>query len=286
MFKSPRKILLYIIYGNDQIYYDGAIFSYLTFMHWVYEKDKLETVVLTQKAEKFKNYPLTVIPMSESQIKDWSLNGKYHFRIKNRGLAYVMDKLNLSNQDKVLFFDSDTYFHRNPMPLFDLIQPNQALFYLNEGEIYKRKRFNVFIEYLEGKTLIIDDETYELSKKSVMWGSLMVGLMPNMRSSLEWSDKLLLSFVDTVPAHTIEPFALSESLLKKYKIVEGKNFVSLYSTSRKKIHAAEVLSSFFDDVEGLNLQEKISFAQKIRIKRSAIKVITQRIIQLINYVKK
>ena len=105
LFKSPRKILLYIIYGNDQIYYDGAIFSYLTFMHWVSEKDKLETVVLTQKAEKFKNYPLTVIPMSESQKKDWSLNGKYHFRIKNRGLAYVMDKLNLSNQDKVLFFD-------------------------------------------------------------------------------------------------------------------------------------------------------------------------------------
>jgi hypothetical protein len=284
--KSSRKILLYITYGEDRGYYDGAIFSYLTFMNWVSENDPIETVMLTQKPEEFKDFPVTIMPINEQQKNDWSLNDKYHFRIKNRGLAFVMDSLNLTDQDKILFFDSDTYFHTNPINLFNLIQPDQALFYLNEGQIYKRKRFYVYIQYLEGKTISIGNENYRLSKESTMWGSLMVGIMPNMRSSLEWSDKLLLKLIDMVPVHTIEPFALAETLLRKYKIIEGKNFVSLYSTSRKKKHAIEVLSVFFDEIKNLTLKDKILLAQKVKIKRSALKVIKQRLFQIINYVKK
>ena len=50
-----------------------------------------------------------------------------------------------------------------------------------------------------------------------MWGSLMVGIMPNMRHSLEWSDLLMQKFFEIVPSHTIEPFSLSETLLRNYK---------------------------------------------------------------------
>jgi hypothetical protein len=281
--KSFRKIILYIVYGDDQGYYDGAKFSYLTFMNWVSEKDNIETVILTQKPEEFKNLPVKTISISEKQKKDWSLNGKYHFRIKNRGLSYVMNKLKLVNGDKILFFDTDTYFHKTPLPLFDLIQPNQALFYLNEGRIIKRKRFDVYVKTLEKKKIIIDNKGYELSDKSRMWGSLMVGLMPNMYSSLEWSDKLLLELINIVPAHTIEPFALSEALLRKYQIVEGKDFVSLYSTSRKKLHATEILSKFFEQQINNSLEDQIKLAQKVKIKRSLFKVLKQRFFQLINY---
>ena len=252
-------------------------------MNWVSEKDNIETVILTQKPEEFKNLPVKTISISEKQKKDWSLNGKYHFRIKNRGLSYVMNKLKLVNGDKILFFDTDTYFHKTPLPLFDLIQPNQALFYLNEGRIIKRKIFDVYVKTLEKKKIIIDNKGYELSDKSRMWGSLMVGLMPNMYSSLEWSDKLLLELINIVPAHTIEPFALSEALLRKYQIVEGKDFVSLYSTSRKKLHATEILSKFFEQQINNSLEDQIKLAQKVKIKRSLFKVLKQRFFQLINY---
>jgi len=247
-----RKIITYIIYGNNQSYYDGAKFSFLTFMHWISSEDPIEIVVLTEKPEKFTNYPVRVIKISDEQLKIWSLDGKYHFRIKNRGLAFIMDKLQLKKEDKILFFDSDTYFHKSPLRLFDLIKPNQALFYLNEGLIYKRKRFNVYIKHLEGRQIEIEGHHYKLTKKSALWGSLMVGIMPNMRPSLEWSDKLLLKLNDLVPSHTIEPFALSETLLRNYKLVEGKNFVSLYSTSRKKEYASKILDKFFFQNEKKN----------------------------------
>jgi hypothetical protein len=274
-----RKVILYIVYGADQGYYDGAKFSLLTFKYWSKEEN-IEIVVLTEKPKEFSDYQVRVISIPDVKKNEWSLNGKYHFRIKNRGLAYVMDELKLEEQDKILFFDADTYFHKSPLPLFNLIQPNQALFYLNEGLIYKRKRFNVYVRHLEGKRIEIDGEFYELSKKSALWGSLMVGIMANMRPSLDWADKLLLKFFDLVPSHTIEPFALSESLLRKYRIVEGNFFVSLYSTSRKKKYARNILSNFFKKNKLLHLNEKIQLAQNVKIKRPLYVILKQRLQRL------
>jgi len=277
-----RRIVLYIVYGHDQGYYDGAKFSLITFMNWISNNDLIEIVILSENPEAFKNLPVTVIPITKLQINEWSLNGKYHFRIKNRGLAFAMDVLKVKNSDKILFLDTDTYFKKSPLELFDLIQPKQALFYLNEGLIYDRKRFNVYVESLRNKQIKIDDKIYELKKDSEMWGSLMIGIMPNMRTSLELSDKLLLKFIDIVPAHTIEPFALVEILKRKCKIVEGKRFVSLYSTSRKKEYAVKIISKFFVDNKSSSFESLINKAQKIKIKRSIYTVVKQRFIRLVN----
>ena len=274
---NPRKILLYIVYGDDQAYYDGAIFSYLTFMNWIADDDRIEVVVLTEKPSKFIDYPIKVFLMNEKQKNEWSLNGKYHFRIKNRGLAFIMDKLKLENSDKILFFDTDTYFHKSPLPLFDLIQTNQALLYLNEGFIYDKKRFSVYVKNLEGIKIEIDNEFYELSKKSALWGSLMVGIAANMKPTLDWADKLMVNFFKIVPSHTIEPFALSESLLRYYKIAEGKKYVSLYSTSRKKEHAKNILASFFIKSKELKINDQVRLAQTVKIKRSLFKILIQRL---------
>ena len=107
-----RKVILYIVYGADQAYYDGAKFSLLTFKHWSKEEN-IEIVVLTEKPEKFSDYPVKVITMNSDQKKEWSINGAYHFRIKNRGMAFVMDKLNLKELDKILFFWFGKIFLRN-----------------------------------------------------------------------------------------------------------------------------------------------------------------------------
>ena len=276
-----RKILLYIVFGENKGYYDGAKFSLLTFMNWVLNEDPVEIVILTENPDEFESYPVTVFPISVEQRNEWSLDGKYYFRIKNRGMAYIMDQLELTEQDKILFLDTDTYFHKSSLPLFDLIQPNQALFYLNEGLIYNRKRFQVYIDHLEGNPIQIENDLYELSKESTMWGSLMVGIMPNMRPSLDWADKLMQVFIDTVPVHTIEPFSLAESLLRKYKMTEGKKYVSLYSTSRKKEHAILIIAEFLNKCQGLPIDKQISLAQKVIIKRSIFKVIKQRIMHLL-----
>jgi hypothetical protein len=109
----------------------------------------------------------------------------------------------------------------------------------------------------------------------------MIGIMPNMRPSLEWADKLMLKFFDIVPSHTIEPFALSESLLRKYTMVEGRSLVSLYSTSRKKEHATKVLSKFFEKNKFLEVDEQVRLAQKVKIKRPLFVILRQRFLRII-----
>ena len=114
-----------------------------------------------------------------------------------------------------------------------------------------------------------------------MWGSLMVGIMLDMRPSLDLADELLLKFIDIVPAHTIEPFALVEMLKRKYKIVEGKKFVNLYSTSRKKEHVVKILSKFFIENKSSSFESLIYEAQKIQIKRSIFIILKQRFLRLV-----
>ena len=89
-------------------------------------------------------------------------------------------------------------------------------------------------------------------------------------------------FVEMVPSHTIEPFSLAESLLKDYKMTEGKKYVSLYSTSRKKEHALPIIAEFLNRYGTLSIDKQISFAQKVAIKRSSIKLISQRILHLLS----
>ena len=84
-----------------------------------------------------------------------------------------------------------------------------------------------------------------------------------------------------VPSHTIEPFALSESLLRKYQLVEGKKFVSLYSTSRKREYAKKILLNFFQDATNMNIEKQIKLAQNVKLKRPLFIVIKQRFLRIL-----
>jgi len=55
----------------------------------------------------------------------------------------------------------------------------------------------------------------------------------------------------------------------------------LYSTSRKKEHAISIIDEFLNRCQALPIDKQISLAQKVIIKRSAFKVIKQRILHLL-----
>jgi hypothetical protein len=90
----------------------------------------------------------------------------------------------------------------------------------------------------------------------------------------------MLEFFKMVPAHTIEPFSLVESLkINKCSLVEGKKFVKLYSTSGRKKYASKVLSKFFTDNADKPISNQISLAQNIDVRRPIITTIKERIVK-------
>ncbi len=272
-----RKILLYIVYGDQQIYYDGAIFSFLSFKYWSKNDNQIEIFILTENPEKFNGYPVNIIPLTKQLKSEWSLNGKYHFRIKNRGLAHAIDKIGLKDSDKLLFCDTDTYFNKSPLHVFDLIRNNQALLYLNEGLISKKKRFSVYAENLVDANFVIDGLPYSLSKDSAMWGSLLIGVTIKMRKSIDLADQIMLKLLDIVPAHTIEQFSLAEALKKEFKIVEGKNFIKTYTTKRMKENAQAILAAFFYENQFSSFDYKVQRSHKIKFRRPLLTIIKQRL---------
>ncbi len=277
---SGSKTLLYIVYGTDPMYYKSVKFSILSLMNFISQEDKINIVVLSEKPEEFSSYPIKVIPITQEQKDEWSLNNKYHFRIKNRGLKFILEYLKLNEEDKVLYIDADSYFKKSPLDLFDLINSNQALLYVKEGLIYQKKRYKAYVDSLNNINIPIENYTYTLSKTSAMWGSAIVGITVSMKHNIDFADKLMLKFIEMVPSHTVEQFSLAESLSKEYNLVSGKKLINLYSTSAKMEYAKKILINFFKEYSNLPLEEQIKKASKTKITRPIGTIITQRLKKL------
>lgn len=271
--------LLYIVYGDHDVYYQGAMFSILSFLNNAASlEDTPEIIILTEKPDYFKNYPVSTYLITPEMKASWSVNGKYHFRIKNRGLKHITEQLNFDELDKLLFIDADTYFTKDPNQLFNLISKQQALMFLNEGLITSKKKFGSLKDGMEGVTLQLPSfGEYRLSPDAAMWGSLMIGITPNMFHLLDYADQLMLSLMEKTDIHTIEQFSLVEALKTKYNVIEGKNFVKHYSTSGKKKHAEKVLRLFFNNVGKQEFTQQLSAAKKVKLTRNLYTVLKQKL---------
>ncbi len=271
--------LLYIVYGDSDVYYQGAKFSILSFLNNSPSlADKPEIIILTEKPDHFKNYPVSTYLITPEMKDEWTVNGKYHFRIKNRGLKYITDQLTFSEQDKLLFIDTDTYFNEDPNQLFDLISNQQALMFLNEGLITSKKKFESLRDGIGGVTLQLPSfGEYKLSKDSSMWGSLMIGMTPNMFHLLDYADQLMLALMKKTDIHTIEQFSLVEALKTQFDVVEGKKLVKHYSTSGKKKHAEKVLQNFFTHFGNQKFTLQLNAAKKIKLTRNLYTVLKQKL---------
>ena len=276
--KNHNK-LLYIVYGENDVYYQGAKFSILSFLN---NSPSLantpEIIVLTEKPDHFIKYPVSTYLITPEMKAEWSVGGKYHFRIKNRGLKFITDQLTFSESDKLLFIDADTYFNKDPNQLFDLISDQQALMFLNEGLITSKKKFESLRKGIEGVTLQLPSfGEYKLSKDASMWGSLMIGMTPNMFHLLDYADQLMLSLMKKTDIHTIEQFSLVEALKTQVNVVEGKKLVKHYSTSGKKKHAEKVLQSFFTLFGNQEFTKQLNAAKKIKLTRNLYTVLKQKL---------
>jgi len=275
-----KSIVCYIIYGENQGYYNSAKFSILNLLNYT-KGNNIEIVVLSEKIEEFKGYPVTSIEITKHQIDDWSLSGKYHFRIKNLGIQHIVQTLNLSSNDKIIFFDTDIYFQKNPLQLLDMISNSKAIMYQDEGFICKKKRFDYYKNNLSKKTLECKNgKTYSMTLNAKMWGSAIIGLPGKTALKLlQNADNIMLcilSKIDVEKAHTIEQFSLSESVKEIHKIIEGKKYVSIYSTDRKKINAEKEIAKFFkNNNESYNeLLSKKSLS--VNLKRTLVQIIKDR----------
>lgn len=277
-----KKIILYIIYGDDQTFYKSAKFSILNLLNFTDNAD-IDIIVLSTNIEEFKDFPITTIEITKQQLNDWSFDGKYHFRIKNLGLQYILKTFDLSKNDKILFFDTDVYFKKNPLALFDLITDAQVVMYKNEGCIYKKKRFNYYKNNLKGKLIQYKkDGSYTLNFNSEMWGSAIIGIPALAHYSIKDADLLMSNLVETLDsdkAHTIEQLSLVEILKKDFRVIEGKKYINIYSTSGKKNFALKEINNFLKENNRMDIKSLSEKSLRVNIERSIFQIIKDKLLQ-------
>lgn len=265
--------LVYIVYGDDIAYYEGAKFSLLSFLSHIEEEAWPSIYVLTEKPEQFAYTPATVFAIDSEQKKEWTKNGRYHFRIKNRGLKFILEQA-AEEVEKFLFFDADTHFTSSAMPLFELVNEDKSVLFYPEKNLYS-DQVGVDYEQLRGRTFVLPGgDEYRLTENSVMWNSGVIGVNRHRKDSVDYADEIILSLMSAnCQAHTIEQFALSEALSRDSQLSPAREFVRDYSTSGQKNWARKVLKTFFQEHGDKPFEEQVKLAQSVSFTRPLSEVI-------------
>ena len=265
----------YIVYGKNEGFFLGAKFSILSLL--ANNTDELKIVVLTDNEHYFQGLPIITLPLSQDEKDNWSLNDRYHFRIKNRGLDKIITSLNLSDRDKIIAIDTDTYFKKPITPVFDAIDNEHSTIFRNEGKIREKPRFKVYKDALNEKHFTTPSGlTYTLSADAEMWGTLLWGFQISNRHLLDKADDIMLCLLEVVDSHTIEPFSLSESIKSEHNLFESKAYVLNYSTSGKKRHALRMITKFFESNSQLTCFDLARKTKHLNLKRNLFSLLRSR----------
>ena len=269
------NFVAYVVYGKNEDYFLSAKFSILSVL--ANNTDELKIIVLTDNENYFEGLPITTIALHQDEKNKWSLNDRYHFRIKNRGLKKIITFLSLKSEDKIIVFDTDTYFNAPIKPLYDLITKSSSVMFRNEGRIRKNIRFKTYYNVLSGRNFQTPlGKNYTLSDEAEMWGALLCGIQVNNVSILDEADDIMLLLLNHVASHTIEQFALAETIKAHHQIHEGKAHVLNYSSSGKKRHAIKIIRSFFASSKQYSYEELAQRTKDINLKRNFFQLIRSR----------
>lgn len=276
MTRTAKKYLAFVIYGNDKTYYQGARFCILSFFaNWQGdESSRPEVVVLAEETEHFSGLPIHLFQINTDQKREWSLDNTYHFRIKNRGLKYIGEQLELEQEDKLLFLDTDTYFEQPTNVYFDSISAEQSLMFFPEVIINSLPDTNEYA-VIRNKTFDLEDGSiYSVSEKSTMWASAVIGITGAQLKAFDYADQLIRALRSGgCKAHTLEQFALSEALSREVTLVPSKDWLKHYSTSGRKDWGRKVLDSFFASHGKKPFEEQIKLAKDVSFTRPLSEVI-------------
>ncbi|AKJ98432.1 MULTISPECIES: hypothetical protein [Pseudomonas fluorescens group] len=138
--KVPQQ-LLYLVYGDQDVYRHEAKFSILTALAHGKPSTLPRIRVLTDRPEDFQGWPVETLALSAERLAQWQGEHGYIHRRKACAIA-----AGLTLAQKTLFVDTDTLFLDDPDLLFQQIQPGQYLMdsfeydwdYVCEREDYRR----------------------------------------------------------------------------------------------------------------------------------------------------
>ncbi|WLG86591.1 hypothetical protein PSH97_08735 [Pseudomonas cucumis] len=228
--KKTRNQLLYLIYGNQDVYRREAKFSILTALSHVKKGEPPCIRVLTDRPQDYAGWPVETVLLTEETLTLWQGGNGYHHRRKACAMA-----AGLALAEKTLFVDTDTLFLSDPSLIFNQIEPGH---YLMDRLEYNWRDVCERHDYLKlGEQLrphgITPDNGFKL------YNSGLCGVTERDAPLFETSIQLIDEWTrGSFDIHTIEQIALSFAMRDK-PVREAKKYVYHYFAEKRFFHAMQ-----------------------------------------------
>lgn len=228
--KKVRHQLLYLIYGNQDVYRREAKFSILTVLSQAQNGQRPAIRILTDRPQDYAGWPVDTVLLDEATLTRWQGKHGYHHRRKACAIAAGMQLA-----EKTLFVDTDTLFTSHPNRLFDLIEPNRSV--MDRFE-YEWKDVHERSDYLKlGRDLSVHGVTPDNGFK--LYNSGLCGVTENDAALFEESIRLIDEWtMGGFEIHTIEQIALSYAMRHR-PVAEARKYVYHYFAEKRFFHAMQ-----------------------------------------------
>jgi hypothetical protein len=227
---KPPHQLLYLIYGQQDVYRREAKFSILTALAQLKSSESLCIRVMTDRPQDFIGWPVETIELDETTLTQWQGGNGYLHRRKACAIAQ-----GLTLADKTLFVDTDTLFLKSPHRLFELIEPGQYVmdeFEYDWSYVCKRPDYLKLGHHLHGHGI-------SASNSFKLYNSGLCGVCSSDAPLLETSIRLIDEWTrDTFEIHTIEQIAISFAM-RGSTVREACKFVHHYYADKRFFHAMQ-----------------------------------------------
>lgn len=226
--KKTRHQLLYLIYGNQDVYRREAKFSILTALSHAKGGAMPSIRILTDRPEDYAGWPVETVFLSQDTLTRWQGDNGYHHRRKACAIA-----AGLKLAEKTLFVDTDTLFTSDPNRIFSQIQPGRYLmdrFEYDWHYVCERPEYQKLGACLETHG-ITPDNGFKL------YNSGLCGVTDRDGALFDESIRLIDEWTrDGFDIHTIEQIALSFAMRDK-PVAEAKKYIYHYFAEKRFFHA-------------------------------------------------
>jgi hypothetical protein len=227
--KTPHQ-LLYLIYGNQDVYRREAKFSMLTALAQLKRGESLCIRVMTDRPQDYAGWPVDTIALDEQTMAQWQGENGYHHRRKACAIAQ-----GLKLAHKTLFVDTDTLFLESPHRVFERIGPGR---YVMDRFEYDWSYVCDRPDYVKlGRCLQAHGISSHNSFK--LYNSGLCGVTDGDTPLLEESIRLIDEWTrGSFDIHTIEQIALSFAM-RNHPVQEAKKFIYHYFAEKRFFHAMQ-----------------------------------------------
>ena len=202
--------ILYLVFGDVQIYYSQAYFSICTFLNQMDESDQI--FVMTDSPDFYRRFgdKVGIILLNQDQLNEWKGKYNYLFRTKIKAIQFISE---LYPDKSLLYLDSDTLLFADLKLLKQKL--NRPVMHLREGALseLKSKTIKTLWQKIKGRKF----GNIEIQNTHAMWNAGVVGIPAHKGSDIT---NLALNICDEILEENVGKWVVEQL---SFSIAQSEN---------------------------------------------------------------